>query len=50
MKTSIANFDKAMLAADWPTVVAAYTEDAVPFPSNAPMVKRAARTSLRSED
>jgi ketosteroid isomerase-like protein len=39
MKTSIANFDKAMLAADWPTVVAAYAEDAVLFPPNAPIVK-----------
>lgn len=39
MKTAVANFDKAMLAADWPTVVAAYTEDAVLFPPNAPMVK-----------
>jgi ketosteroid isomerase-like protein len=39
MKTSVANFDKAMLAADWPTVVAAYTEDAVLFPPNAPIVK-----------
>jgi uncharacterized protein (TIGR02246 family) len=39
MKSAIANFDKAMLAADWPAVVAAYTEDAVLFPPNAPMLK-----------
>jgi uncharacterized protein (TIGR02246 family) len=39
IKASIANFDKAMLAADWSTVVAAYTEDAVLFPPNAPIVK-----------
>lgn len=39
MTTTIANFDKAMLAADWPTVVSFYTEDGVLLPPNAPLVK-----------
>ena len=35
----IADFDKSILARDWPAVVSAYTEDAVLFPPNAPIVK-----------
>ncbi len=39
IRTRIADFDKAMVAADVPAVVAAYTEDAVLFPPHAPMVQ-----------
>jgi uncharacterized protein (TIGR02246 family) len=39
IRTSVANFDKAMLAADWPTVVTLYTEDAILMPPNAPAVE-----------
>jgi uncharacterized protein (TIGR02246 family) len=39
MKSTIANFDKAMLARDWTTVLNVYTEDAVLFPPNRPMLK-----------
>jgi uncharacterized protein (TIGR02246 family) len=35
----IANFDKAMLAADWPAVLSAYTEDAILLPPNTPVVQ-----------
>ena len=35
----IANFDTAMLAADWPAVLSAYTEDAILLPPNAPVVQ-----------
>ena len=39
IRTRIAEFDKAMVAADVPAVVSAYTDDAVLFPPNAPMVR-----------
>ena len=39
IRTRIADFDKAMVAADVPAVVSAYTEDAVLFPPHAPMVR-----------
>ena len=39
IRTRIADFDKAMLAADVPAIVSAYTDDAVLLPPNAPMVR-----------
>lgn len=39
MRVVVANFDKAVLAADWPTVVSFYTEDGVLLPPNGPAVK-----------
>jgi uncharacterized protein (TIGR02246 family) len=39
VKSAAANFDKAMLARDYTTAVNLYTEDAVLFPPNRPMVK-----------
>jgi uncharacterized protein (TIGR02246 family) len=39
IRARIEDFDKAMVAADVPAVVSAYTEDAVLFPPNAPMVR-----------
>jgi uncharacterized protein (TIGR02246 family) len=35
----VANFDKAVLAADWPAVLSAYTEDAILLPPNAPALQ-----------
>jgi uncharacterized protein (TIGR02246 family) len=35
----IANFDKGVLAADWPAVTSAYTEDGILLPPNAPAVQ-----------
>ena len=35
----VANFDKGVLAADWPAVTAAYTEDGMLLPPNAPVVQ-----------
>lgn len=39
IRTGIADFDKAMIAADVPAVVSAYTDDAVLLPPNAPVVQ-----------
>jgi uncharacterized protein (TIGR02246 family) len=39
IRTRIAAFDKVMVAADVPAIVSAYTDDAVLFPPNAPMVR-----------
>ena len=39
IRTRIADFDKAMLAANVPAIMSAYTEDAVLLPPNAPMVR-----------
>lgn len=39
IRTRIADFDKAMIAADVPAIVSAYTDDAVLLPPNAPMVR-----------
>ena len=35
----VANFDKGVLAADWPAVTSAYTEDGILLPPNAPLVQ-----------
>ena len=39
IRTRIADFDKAMVAADVPAILSAYTDDALLFPPNAPMVR-----------
>jgi uncharacterized protein (TIGR02246 family) len=39
IRSDVANFDKAMLAADWPAVVSIYTEDALLLPPNSPEVR-----------
>jgi uncharacterized protein (TIGR02246 family) len=39
IRTRIADFDKAMQAADVPAIMSAYTEDAVLLPPNAPIVR-----------
>ncbi|MEP7227365.1 MAG: SgcJ/EcaC family oxidoreductase [Gemmatimonadales bacterium] len=39
IRTRVADFDKAMVAADVGAIVSAYTDDAVLFPPNAPMVR-----------
>jgi uncharacterized protein (TIGR02246 family) len=39
IRDRIANFDKAMVAGDWPSVVSLYSEDGILMPPNGPEVK-----------
>jgi uncharacterized protein (TIGR02246 family) len=39
MRGLVVNFDKAVLAANWPAVVSVYTEDGILMPPNAPEVQ-----------
>lgn len=39
IRAIVANFDKAVLAADWPAVVSVYAEDGILLPPNAPAVQ-----------
>jgi uncharacterized protein (TIGR02246 family) len=39
IRTVVANFDKAVLAGDWPAVVSVYAEDGILLPPNAPAVQ-----------
>jgi uncharacterized protein (TIGR02246 family) len=39
MRGMVANFDKAVLAGDWPTVVSFYSEDGMLLPPNGPVVE-----------
>ena len=39
IRSKVADFDKAMLAADVPAIVSVYTEDAVIYPPNVPEVR-----------
>jgi ketosteroid isomerase-like protein len=39
IRDRVPSFDKAVLAADWPSVVAFYAEDGILLPPNAPMVE-----------
>src|SRR5438270_13913970 len=49
IRTVVANFDKAVLAGDWPAVVSVYAEDGILLPPNAPAVQgRAAMQSFFS--
>jgi ketosteroid isomerase-like protein len=50
MLAAVANFDKAVVAADWPTVVSTYAEDGELLPPNRPVVQgRAAMQKLFEE-
>ncbi len=49
IRTVVANFDKAVLAGDWPAVVSVYAADGILLPPNAPAVQgRAAMQSFFS--
>ena len=39
IRSVVANFDKAVLAGDWPAVVSVYAEDGILLPPNAPAVQ-----------
>jgi uncharacterized protein (TIGR02246 family) len=39
IRESVANFDKAMVAGDWPSVLSHYSEDGILMPPNGPEVK-----------
>ena len=39
IRAVVAKFDKAVLAADWPTAVSVYTEDGILMPPNGPVVQ-----------
>src|SRR5207244_11321168 len=39
IRAVVANFDKAVLAADWPAAVSVYTEDGILMPPNGPVVQ-----------
>ena len=39
IRAVVTNFDKAVLAADWPAVGSVYTEDGILMPPNAPVVQ-----------
>jgi len=49
IRAVVANFDKAVMAGDWPAVVSVYAEDGILLPPNAPAVQgRAAMQSFFS--
>src|SRR5690242_14364254 len=50
IRSIVANFDREVLAGDWPAVVSVYTEDGILMPPNGPMVQgRAAMQKFFTE-